>query len=452
MKILFEKRNVLLSVSVLGVASMLAITNSTDHAAEKNAIRCCNNPGLSHVCVMKTILGLDTSTEDSQVDWVSDFKTPETVDAAVKKGLEWISNAQGNDGGWGAGTHARQDVMDPHAVPSDPATTSLVAMSLLRTDNSLQKGEYSQNLKTATEFLLKAVEKCPENQPYLTTLTNTQPQVKLGRNIDVILTGQFFTNILRIDITDALLKKRIEKALDKCVIRIQKGQDVDGSWKDGGWAPVLQSALANNALESAGEVGINVDTTVMNRSRKYQNSNFDVSTNSVLTGKAAGVMLYGLSSTTRASAKESRRAKDLITKAKQEGKIKDDKVTEMNLRAAGVTVTDAKELVTAYSINQASQQQALREDVMQGFGTNGGEEFMSYLMTGESMLMQGGNDWKKWYDGMTGKLVNIQNGDGSWNGHHCITSPVFCTGTCLLILSIHNDMQFSMPHHLKKNG
>ena len=100
-----------------------------------------------------------------------------------------------------------------------------------------------QNLKKATDFLLKAVEECPDNQPYLTTLTNTQPQIKLGRNIDVILTAQFFTNMLRFDITDAQLKKRIEKALDKCVARIQKGQDKDGSWKDGGWAPVLQSAL-----------------------------------------------------------------------------------------------------------------------------------------------------------------------------------------------------------------
>src|SRR5678816_3949198 len=103
---------------------------------------------------------------------------------------------------------------------------------------------------------------------------------------------RFFTNILRFDITDAQLKKRIEKALDKCVARIQKGQDTDGSWKDGGWAPVLQSALANNALESADDVGRKVDRDVLDRSRKYQNSNFDTKTNSALTGKSAGVMLY----------------------------------------------------------------------------------------------------------------------------------------------------------------
>lgn len=446
MKILFSKQNVLLSLSAFAVAGMLVVGSSSYKATEKNITRCCNNSEMNHVCVMKTIFGLDTS-EDAKL--ISHFTTTPLVDAAVKKGLDWIAKAQQEDGSWGAGSNARQNIKDPHAVPGDPATTSLVAMSLLRTDNTLQKGDYSVNLKKATENLLKVVEECPGNQPYLTTLTNTQPQVKLGRNIDVILTAQFFTNILRYDINNASLKKRIENALDKCVSRIQKGQDVDGSWKDGGWAPVLQSALANNALESAQDVGRSVDTLVMNRSRQYQNSNYDVKTNSVVTGKAAGVMLYGLSSTSRASAKEAKRAKDIVDKAKKEGKIKNDEVTKENLKEVGVTPAEAEVLVTAYSINKASKQEAMRADVMSGFGSNGGEEFMSYLMTGESMLMQGGNEWKKWYDMMENKLVSIQGQDGSWNGHHCITSPVFCTATCLLILSIHNDMQFSIKQSLK---
>jgi hypothetical protein len=447
MKSLFEKRTALLSVSALAVAGLLAFSNSRTTKPERKEVKCCNNPNVNHVCVMKTILGTDTSLDGKLID---DFRTPEKVDASIKKGLDWMGKAQAPDGGWGAGTHARQDIRDPHAVTSDPATTSLVAMSLLRTDNTLDKGLYAKNLEKATKFLLKITEECPDNQPYLTTLTGTQPQSKLGRNIDVILTAQFFTNMLRYNLNDAALKARIEKALDKCIARIQKGQDQDGSWKDGGWAPVLQSALANNALESADDVGRKVDKQVMDRSRKYQNSNFDVKTNASVTSKAAGVMLYGLSSTTRASAKESKRAQDLVDKAKREGKIKDNVVNEANLRAAGVDAPGAKELSTAYSINRASQAQAQRDDVLAGFGNNGGEEFMSFLMTGESLIMQGGNDWKKWYESTTGKLVNIQNQDGSWNGHHCITSPVFCTATCLLILSIHNDMQFSVKQHHPK--
>src|SRR4030095_181477 len=112
--------------------------------------------------------------------------------------------------------------MDPHALSTDPASTSLVSMSLLRNDNSLEKGKYAEALKKGTEYLLKAVENCPSAQLQITTLTTTQPQVKLGRNIDVILTAQFFTNILRYEIKDEHFKKRIEKALDKCIDKIQK--------------------------------------------------------------------------------------------------------------------------------------------------------------------------------------------------------------------------------------
>ena len=39
------------------------------------------------------------------------------------------------------------------------------------------------------------------------------------------------------------------------------------------------------------------------------------------------------------------------------------------------------------------------------------------------------------------EMMRYQNDDGSWNGHHCITSPVFCTATCLLILSVNNDVE-----------
>ena len=292
---------------------------------------------------------------------------------------------------------------------------------------------------------MKKIENCPDDQLQITTLNNTQPQVKLGRNIDVILTAQFFTNLLRYELKDEQLKKRVERALDKCIAKIQKTQSNNGAWQNGGWAPVLQSALANNALESAQDIGRNVDSLVLDRSRHYQKSNFSDSNKVSLRGDAAGVVLYSVTSTARASAKEAKKAEAVVAKAKKEGKLqKDAEITEENLIASGLSVSESKNLTTAYKINSASKEVAVKPDVMSGFGNNGGEEFLSFLMTGESMLMQGGDSFKKWYDMMSAKLVNIQNQDGSWNGHHCITSPVFCTATCLLILSIHNDMQFSI--------
>ena len=353
------------------------------------------------------------------------------------------------DGGWGAGFHSRQDVRDPHAVTADPATTSLVLLSLLRTGNTLESGTYKKEVTDGTEFLLNAVEGWESDQPRLTTLMGTQPQQKLGQNIDVILTAQYFTTLLKYQSSHPL-KKRIKGALQKCVQRIEQEQDHDGNWKGGGWAPVLQSALADQALESAKDAGVKVDDDVLKKSKVYQKSNFDVETQSAVTGKAAGVMLYSLSSTTRSSAKEARKAKTLLEKAKKDGKLKaEDEMNEENLQRAGATPAEAKELAAAHMINENTKAQSTRSDVMTGFGSNGGEELISYLLTGESIMMQGGNDWKSWYESMSKRIMAIQKNDGSWEGHHCITSPVFCTAAALLILSITNDMDVSLQETFK---
>ena len=116
---------------------------------------------------------------------------------------------------------------------------------------------------------------------------------------------------------------------------------------------------------------------------------------------------------------------------------------------AGATPAEAKELVTAHKINESTKNQSMRDDVMTGFGSNGGEELISYLLTGESIVMEGGNEWRSWYNTMSKRIMNIQKNDGSWEGHHCITSPVFCTATALLILSITNDMDISFQKALK---
>ena len=69
-----------------------------------------------------------------------------------------------------------------------------------------------------------------------------------------------------------------------------------------------------------------------------------------------------------------------------------------------------------------------------GFGSNGGEEFLSYMNIGEGLVRQGGPEWTKWDAAMTVNLGRIQNDDGSWSGHHCITGRTFCTATALLVL------------------
>ena len=386
-------------------------------------------------CVFRTVMGEESS------DLNSIYKTPENVQRSVDLGLSWIIRAQNQNGGWGAGSHGRQDILDPHAVQADPATTAMVSMALLRSGSTLNEGKYSTQLQKALEYLMKATENSDVNSYNITELTGTQIQSKLGQNIDVILTAQFFSNVLEHASHDATLKRRIQKNLNTCVEKIQRAQDSNGNIAGAGWAGVLQSSFAANALESAQANGANVDEKALERSREAQKNNFDAKTGGVKTDMGAGVMLYSVSGSARASAKEARRVEEEISKAKKSGTLAQNApATAENLEKIGFDKDDAMKYSTAYEVYNSAKVQAQRDDVMDGFGSNGGEEFLSYLQTGESMIIGKDNAWQQWYDNISGRMLKIQNNDGSWNGHHCITSPVFCTATSLLILSINNDI------------
>jgi len=393
-------------------------------------------------CVFKTVY------EGEGLDPGFVLTTPKPVMLSEERGLQWLMKAQGNDGGFGSGSHARQDIMDPHAVSSDPATTAMVGMALLRMGNLLESGEQSAQLKKATDYILAQVDASPQTAINITTLQGTQIQSKLGANIDVALAAQFLSNLVAKLGDQHPLKLRCMRALNTCVGMIQRSQNADGSVKGDGWAGVLQSSFAANALESAKSIGAEVDDEALDLARDFQKKNFDVDNGGVATDRAAGVTLYAVSGSSRSSAKEAREVSEVIVQARKDGKVKPDApVSAKALEDAGYTKGEAEKLNTAYQVYNAAKDQAQSENVISGFGNNGGEEFLSFLQTGESLVIAKDNGWKNWYQQTTGRLVNIQNEDGSWNGHHCITSPVFCTATSLLILSVNNDIA-----HLLEQG
>ncbi len=387
-------------------------------------------------CVFNSMMGIE-DTEDYKK-----HKTPEKVVKSIDEALAWMSMAQHNSGGWGAGSHSKQNVMDPHAVQADPATTSMVGMALLRNGNTLNSGPYSTQLSKSVEFILSQVEESKPNSLNITDLTGTQIQTKLGQNIDVVLASQFLTNLKEKLPKQHKLIHRIDEALNVCVAKIQRGQMADGSTQGAGWAGVLQSSLASNALEAAEYAGADVDEEKLDLARQYQKDNFDAKTGNVKTDKGAGIVLYSVSGSARSSAKEARKVREqLASKGKLEEMEPNQELTVDDLRDIGLTEDEALKAATAYNVYQNAKQTAQRADVMSGFGNNGGEESLSFLQTGEGLVIADDDSWKNWYDDISGKMIRIQNEDGSWNGHHCITSPVFCTATCLLILSIENDLQ-----------
>ncbi len=442
------KKSLLMIALVLVATSACVVLVSFRQSVPVNAFALCHLPDIAvdagdqnqliepKGCVFKTVY------EGEGLDPGFVLATPAPVLRAEDRGLQWLMKAQANNGGFGSGTHARQDIIDPHAVSADPATTAMVGMALLRLGNSLEKGGRSTQLKKATEYILVQVEGSPKEAINITTLQGTQIQSKLGANIDVALAAQFLSNLVAKLDDQHPLKLRSMRALNTCVGMIQRSQNSDGSVQGDGWAGVLQSSFAANALESAKSLGADVDDEALDLARNYQKANFDVSSGGVATERAAGVTLYAVSGSSRSSAKEAREMNEVVINARKEGKVKADApMSAETLEDAGYTKGEAEKLNTAYQVYNAAKQQAQDQKVISGFGNNGGEEFLSFLQTGESLVIAKDDGWKNWYQQTTGRLVNIQNDDGSWNGHHCITSPVFCTATSLLILSVNNDIE-----------
>ncbi len=386
-------------------------------------------------CVFMTVYegtGLDSSFI---------LATPATVLQAEQRALDWLVRAQSQDGGYGAGAHARQDIRDPHAVATDPATTAMVGMAILRMGSTPSKGQYSGQLKKLTDYLLRHVEQAGPHATNITELKGTQIQSKLGANIDVALTTQYLSNLsAKLDGQHAM-KGRVLQAMNICTGILQRAQNTDGSMKGDGWAGVLQSSFAASALESAKAQGAVVDEKALQQARAYNKGNFDADKGSVATERAAGITLYAVSGSTRNAAVEAREASEKVERARKEGKLAANAPVSLdNLQEAGLSRSEAERLNTAYQVYNSAKQQAQDERVLTGFGNNGGEEFLSFLQTGESLIIAKDAGWRNWYGATTDRLLAIQNNDGSWQGHHCITSPVFCTATSLLILSINNDI------------
>ena len=364
------------------------------------------------------------------------------VKKMVKRGIDWIVEAQQSDGGWGGGSHAKQNVRDPSAVPTDPATTAFTATALMRAGHTPTKGEHRDVVIRAMCYLVKAVENAEPKADGITTLTGTQPQSKLGPLIDTAMTAQFLTRVSQeLPQTDPWYD-RVDKALSECLARMERTQQDDGSWnRGGGWAPVLQSAWNCNSLELAEAVGRQVDSKKLKLAKDYQKKNVDKVTGTATSSAAAGVELYAFSGSLRGNAAEASQAQQVIETAKREGKLAADAVVnEANLKAAGQSEEEARTLNDAVVQNEAQLRRLNDERLLQGFGNNGGEEFLSYLMTSESLVIAGGKKWKEWDAKMKDRLGKVQNPDGSWSGHHCITSPVFCTAAALQVITTERDV------------
>jgi len=329
--------------------------------------------------------------------------TAEQISTARAGGAKWLLSVQGKDGGWGAGSRGAED---PNA-PSDVATTAMSALALMRDGGGVDV--HRDAIARAANFVARSVLDSAGDSPRIKGPTNTQPQYKLGALVDTHLAALMLGEL--VGQLDDATNVVVNQAHDKVLGKVQMAQKADGSFDGEGWAPVLSSSIAASSLVQAQAMGKEVAPEVMERSARYEagkvaGGSFDASA-------GAGVELYSVATTLRGNSQAKAQAG-----------------TPAELKAA----EDAEQA--------AAQRVAADADgrLMAGFGSAGGEEMLSYMMISDTLVETGGDAWTKWNGKVGGYLVSTQNADGSWAGHHCITSRTFVTASAMMSLGAENGL------------
>jgi hypothetical protein len=358
---------------------------------------------------------------------------PRALGPSAEKGLQWLVEHQLPNGAWGQGEESAamgggQQLRSVGSV----ADTGMSGMALLRSGSSPSRGRYQRSVARAVEYVLTQVEEADEESLYVTSVRGTRVQAKIGPYIDTFVAATFLAEVKE-QMPDSAGRARVEKALAKILRKIRRNQQGDGSFSGAGWAPVLSQGMAAKGINRAAQAGVDVPPEVRARAEEYAKKQFDRSTGAFGGGTGnAGVVLYGAAATVGSmqdsvNTNDTREA-DLRKKASQAAAPAEREQAQQEIQrneSTRRTSADAK---------RALVQRLEDPSFVSGFGSNGGEEFLSYMMVSEALAAKGGAEWEKWNAQMGTLLARAQNGDGSWTGHHCITGRTFCTAAALLVL------------------
>ena len=400
---------------------------------------------------------------------------PKELSGNVKKGLSWLVAQQHPNGGWGQGGGWRTADQGGGRVeganvqdPPDVGNTCMALLALVRAGNTATEGEYKDNVAKGLAFLCGKVESADKDSLYVTDIRNTQLQSKIGPFVDTFLTTMILAE-LKGKSGSEQAETRLAAALDKTVAKIAKHQGKDGHFAGNqAWASVLSQGLAGKGLSRAAQAG-NADAIMAFRVEEQRaKESFDqvagnfksaavAGETTVVTGlraeakpaggaiagpvaaaapaapSDAGVAIYGSSANLAAlqeavnnNERTKRDAKSVLADDKADPEAKQK--AEKDLQRVEETEKLQDKAVAAIV------KQVERPEFVAGFGNNGGEEFLSFMNISETLLVRGGDEWKKWDKSVTDSVGRVQDKDGSWSGHHCITGKTFCTSAALLVL------------------
>jgi len=376
--------------------------------------------------------------ETKGVKWAPAVQ-PKPLSENTKRGLAWLVEHQLKGGAWGQGEESShmgggEKMRD---VPS-VADTCMAALALIRSGSTPAKGEYAKNVCEAVQYVCSQIEESDKDSLFVTPTRGTRVQSKLGPYIDTFMASLLLAEANH-QMPNEEGQNRVSTVLDKLLGKIQKNQRADGTWGGQGWATTLQQGMAVKGLNRAAQSGKKVQAEVLERSEKQARNSFDRKSGKFSAAGSAGVELYAAGSNLSSVAQSVKTNQIKEAEVREELKSAKSEPARQAAKAKLDRFRDAeKDLAAAQSAVIAKLDD---KQFIAGFGSNGGEEFLSYMNIGESLVVKGGDEWKAWDKSIAENLNRVQNKDGSWSGHHCITGRTFCTSAALLALMIDRSPQ-----------
>jgi hypothetical protein len=357
---------------------------------------------------------------------------PKPLSDSVQSGLQWLAKNQLKDGSWGQGEESQaMGVNGEMAYQGNVADSCIAILALYRSGSTPTSGPYKDNVIRGVDYVIGQVNASDDDSLYVTEVRGTRVQSKIGTYVDTFLANLMLAE-LKGHMGSNEANKKLDEALNRVITKIENHQGEGGSWDNQGWAPVLSQSIAAKGLNRARQVGADVDDKTLDRAQKYAES--QVGPGGSVSGEgSAGVQLYAVSANAAAmqerantNDREEQIYRDKAKNATNEGERR-EAMSKLEMIEKERKANDEANRNTIAQIKDPS--------FVSGFGSNGGEEFLSYMNISEALAVKGGKEWQDWDQAMTQNLSRVQNPDGSWSGHHCITGKTFCTASALLVLT-----------------
>jgi Prenyltransferase and squalene oxidase repeat len=412
----------------------------------------------------------ETRADPGAKTWTTAVE-PKPLSRNVKKGLDWLVEHQLPVGGWGEGEESAQmrggGQRDSFRDKPNVADTCIAVLALIRSGSTPREGPYRGAIEKGVRYVRSQVEESDSQSLAVTSVRGTRVQMKLGPNIDTFLASMLLAEV-KGRMPDEAGEKAVDLALHKVIGKIERHQKQDGAFDGEGWAPILAQAMCGKGINRARQAGARVSDKALGQATGGARLAYEASSRPMPAGVGASglsgapTLLAGTASPSSAMAggrgmgmmggMGGSAGVELYARSASVGVLQDS-VNTYNaeipkLRDQAAHAPDPKERARAeerlslITKTKEVQQQAQAAAVARlddprfiaGFGSNGGEEFLSYMNLAESLVVKGGDEWKRWDSQMTDNLNRVQNDDGSWSGQHCITGRTFCTSTALLVL------------------